>query len=301
MCCKRRRSRWPWHLTLAYGLNGLRRTAESEPTAVEAERHALEEQIRRALPDELRFAQAELCRFEDMTAFVPWDGEAPATERTKRGPRGSGAAPLEKLLELGKKPLLGGEGTSSSPRVGPVIPPKELMSVMQWVLIQSRDMPPGTLQWWANPMREPSSRSDTELKELQRHVENGWSFPRDTLQLSPLSVTLFLLKCLEVLPTPLLPAILVQDAAGDAKKISSTLRSLPELSRVVLLTVLAFFSQLALRHGGWPIDFTPRLASSLMQAEPAPEPAVQLILALSDEVKAEKRFPPLETFKRHGT
>eukprot|EP00913_Durusdinium_trenchii_P029407 g27567.t1 len=68
-------------------------------------------------------------------------------------------APLEKLLELGKKPLLGGEGTSSSPRVGPVIPPKELMSVMQWVLIQSRDMPPGTLQWWANPMREPSSRS----------------------------------------------------------------------------------------------------------------------------------------------
>eukprot|EP00913_Durusdinium_trenchii_P026264 g24643.t1 len=114
------------------------------------------------------------------------------------------------------------------------------------------------------------TRSDTELKELQRHVENGWSFPRDTLQLSPLSVTLFLLKCLEVLPTPLLPAILVQDAAGDAKKISSTLRSLPELSRVVLLT-------------------------------PAPEPAVQLILALSDEVKAEKRFPPLETFKRHGT
>ncbi|CAK9024749.1 40S ribosomal protein S11 [Durusdinium trenchii] len=134
--------KWPWHLTLAYGLNGLRRTAESEPTAVEAERHALEEQIRRALPDELRFAQAELCRFEDMTAFVPWDGEAPATERTKRGPRGSGAAadgddrcgrcrmgtvsnfdlgkraeaPLEKLLELGKKPLLGGEAHGAARR-----------------------------------------------------------------------------------------------------------------------------------------------------------------------------------------
>eukprot|EP00913_Durusdinium_trenchii_P029408 g27567.t2 len=185
--------KWPWHLTLAYGLNGLRRTAESEPTAVEAERHALEEQIRRALPDELRFAQALLARacraghrrrsaqkgvrgarVQRLTATIAAGGAVECPHRCPPALSGEDGgmgtvsnfdlgkraeAPLEKLLELGKKPLLGGEGTSSSPRVGPVIPPKELMSVMQWVLIQSRDMPPGTLQWWANPMREPSSRS----------------------------------------------------------------------------------------------------------------------------------------------
>eukprot|EP00435_Cladocopium_sp_Y103_P009640 s613_g2.t1 len=173
-------------------------------------------------------------------------------------------APLEELLKLGRKPLLGEDRDSVAGQAGPLLPPKEMMSVMQWVLIQSRDMAPGSLVWWFDPMKEHSSRTDTELRELQRYVEHGWTFPRDTMQLSPLSGTLFLLKCLEVLPEPLLPSILVKDAAGDAKKVSSTLRSLPELPRVVLLTVLAFFTQLALRHGG-RMDFTARFVSSLMQ------------------------------------
>jgi len=207
-------------------------------------------------------------------------------------------APLEELLKLGRKPLLG-EDSRVAGQAGPLLPPKEMMSVMQWVLIQSRDMAPGSLVWWFDPLKEHSSRTDTELRELQRYVEHGWTFPRDTMQLSPLSGTLFLLKCLEVLPEPLLPSILVKDAAGDAKKVSSTLRSLPELPRVVLLTVLAFFTQLALRHGG-RMDFTARFVSSLMQAEPAPESAVQLISTLAEEVKAERRFPPLETVRRYS-
>jgi len=207
-------------------------------------------------------------------------------------------APLEALLKLGRKPLLSEDATSID-RAGPLLPPKEMMSVMQWVLIHSRDMAPGSLVWWSDPLKEHPSRTEAELKELQRHVEHGLTLPRDTTQLSPLSGALFILKCLEVLPEPLLPAILVKDAAGDAKKISSTLRSLPELQRVVLLTVLAFFTQLAVRHGGH-MDFTARFVSSLMQAEPAPQPAVQLIGALAEEVKAERSFPPLDTIRRYS-
>ena len=207
-------------------------------------------------------------------------------------------ARLEALLKLGRKPLLSEDATSID-RAGPLLPPKEMMSVMQWVLIHSRDMAPGSLVWWSDPLKEHPSRTEAELKELQRHVEHGLTLPRDTTQLSPLSGALFILKCLEVLPEPLLPAILVKDAAGDAKKISSTLRSLPELQRVVLLTVLAFFTQLAVRHGGH-MDFTARFVSSLMQAEPAPQPAVQLIGALAEEVKAERSFPPLDTIRRYS-
>ncbi|CAJ1435699.1 unnamed protein product [Effrenium voratum] len=180
------------------------------------------------------------------------------------------------------------------------LPPKEVMSVMQWVLIQSRDMAPGALDWWTDPLSESMARSESELRELQRYVEYGWAFPRDALQLSPRSATLFLLRWLSVLPEPLLPALLVQDAHKTSSKRRRLLRNLPEMPRMVLLTVLAFFAQLSGRHGG-RADFQARLVSAVTQQAPAPESASKLIAVLSEEVKAERRFPPLETIQAYAS
>ncbi|OLP84916.1 hypothetical protein AK812_SmicGene34148 [Symbiodinium microadriaticum] len=73
------------------------------------------------------------------------------------------------------------------------------------------------------------------------------------------------------------------------------LRELKELPRVVLLTVLCFFGQISSRHGSFFSDFPARLACALTQQAPAPEVALWLIHVLTEEVKAERRFPPLQT------
>lgn len=68
-----------WHFTLAYGSPDDVMAEDQEK--LEKERASLETEILEACRNSpggcLRFDQARLCRFEDMTAFVPWDGRAP--------------------------------------------------------------------------------------------------------------------------------------------------------------------------------------------------------------------------------
>lgn len=63
----------PWHFTLAYCTDPVQRRAAT-PDAIERDRVALEAAVKKAVPGVLPLDQAKLCRFEDMTAFVPWDG-----------------------------------------------------------------------------------------------------------------------------------------------------------------------------------------------------------------------------------
>ncbi|CAE7516312.1 unnamed protein product, partial [Symbiodinium sp. CCMP2456] len=185
----------------------------------------------------------------------------------------------------------------------PLLPPKEVMSVMQWVLIQSRDMKPGTLEWWTDPLSDNHARMESELRELQRYVEHGWCFPRDNFQLPCRSAAPFLLRWLGVLPEPIVPPQAIQAIQGlnaeltdeRRSKRGRLLRELKELPRVVLLTVLCFFGQISSRHGSFFSDFPARLACALTQQAPAPEMALWLIHVLTEEVKAERRFPPLQT------
>jgi len=66
-----------WHFTLAYGSPD--ELKAFDPHMVETERLSLEvallEACRNASDGCVSFDQAYLCRFEDMTAFVPWDGK----------------------------------------------------------------------------------------------------------------------------------------------------------------------------------------------------------------------------------
>ena len=63
----------PWHMTLAYCPQP-DLLASLDASAMESQRLAVEEELKKAFPDEIPFGRAEVCRFADMTAFVPWDG-----------------------------------------------------------------------------------------------------------------------------------------------------------------------------------------------------------------------------------
>eukprot|EP00927_Polykrikos_kofoidii_P022497 TRINITY_DN20972_c0_g1_i1.p1 TRINITY_DN20972_c0_g1~~TRINITY_DN20972_c0_g1_i1.p1 ORF type:complete len:294 (+),score=23.53 TRINITY_DN20972_c0_g1_i1:27-908(+) len=64
---------WCWHFTLGYWINPDKLRA-ADAIAVEVDRLAIEEAVRLALPGNVPLEAARLCRFEDMTSFVPWDG-----------------------------------------------------------------------------------------------------------------------------------------------------------------------------------------------------------------------------------
>merc|ERR1712187_829436 len=66
----------PWHFTLAYCRNKDEFEA-ADKAQVEVESAAIEAAIFAARPpggEPFPMGPARLCRFEDMTAFVPWDG-----------------------------------------------------------------------------------------------------------------------------------------------------------------------------------------------------------------------------------
>mmetsp|Transcript_65471 Transcript_65471/g.170406 ORF Transcript_65471/g.170406 Transcript_65471/m.170406 type:complete len:225 (+) Transcript_65471:107-781(+) len=63
----------PWHFTLGYCVS--RESYDKvDPCALDAERLAVEFAVRQAFPGVVQLGPALLCRFPDMTSFVPWDG-----------------------------------------------------------------------------------------------------------------------------------------------------------------------------------------------------------------------------------
>jgi endonuclease/exonuclease/phosphatase family metal-dependent hydrolase len=68
--------------------------------------------------------------------------------------------PLPALHALGSRPIIQDAGplevTPDSSSLH--LPPKEVMCVMQWVLMQSRDEAPGSLQWWPDPLLDGARR-----------------------------------------------------------------------------------------------------------------------------------------------
>lgn len=63
----------PWHFTLGYCVSS-EAYDKVEPSALDAERTAVELAVKRAFPGVIDVGPALLCRFPDMTSFVPWDG-----------------------------------------------------------------------------------------------------------------------------------------------------------------------------------------------------------------------------------
>eukprot|EP00930_Biecheleria_cincta_P084413 TRINITY_DN73891_c0_g1_i1.p1 TRINITY_DN73891_c0_g1~~TRINITY_DN73891_c0_g1_i1.p1 ORF type:complete len:956 (+),score=159.45 TRINITY_DN73891_c0_g1_i1:71-2938(+) len=204
-------------------------------------------------------------------------------------------APLHALAELGRRPLLGSGEVEAPAMPLPArlskLPPKEALSVMQWVLLQSRDMAPGSLEWWPDPLSESLSRTRRELRELQRYVEHGWPLPKDGPQLDIRSAILFLLKWLSVLPEPLLPGSMRGGRELDDP--NEILSSMDELSHAVLLTVVAFFAQLQDRHGQIH-ELVARLAGCFTQKVPASQGVMDLITQLVTHMHHETSFPPHE-------
>eukprot|EP00929_Paragymnodinium_shiwhaense_P027590 TRINITY_DN16168_c0_g5_i1.p1 TRINITY_DN16168_c0_g5~~TRINITY_DN16168_c0_g5_i1.p1 ORF type:complete len:240 (-),score=49.30 TRINITY_DN16168_c0_g5_i1:19-738(-) len=71
-------SNW-WHITLAYCVLPAE-VAAAEPDQLKAEQRSFEEELLKLLApvqQRLPLAAARLCRFEDMLAFIPWDGKSP--------------------------------------------------------------------------------------------------------------------------------------------------------------------------------------------------------------------------------
>merc|ERR1712224_864861 len=63
----------PWHFTLGYCVS--KEFFDSiDPAVLEAERCAVEAAVKSAFPGVIETGPARLCRFEDMTKFIPWDG-----------------------------------------------------------------------------------------------------------------------------------------------------------------------------------------------------------------------------------
>eukprot|EP00929_Paragymnodinium_shiwhaense_P027505 TRINITY_DN16135_c0_g2_i1.p1 TRINITY_DN16135_c0_g2~~TRINITY_DN16135_c0_g2_i1.p1 ORF type:complete len:1070 (-),score=172.50 TRINITY_DN16135_c0_g2_i1:191-3400(-) len=234
-------------------------------------------------------------------------------------------APLLSLMQLGHRPVLAGFGeresypsTPSNQDYTSIMPPKEVVSAMQWLLILSRDAPPRMFDWWPDPLLHASSRGLQELSELQRYIENGWPLPMNDSCVPPRAASLFLLIWMDLLPEPILQTSEILlfatfvEAGIEGKKgkkqptrrltrsgqtpsaagVEAVLKSMGMMPRSVLICVVELFAQLAHRHGERG-DMLRRLASSLTHQLP-PEPVVEQLLRLMlSSVKPSGAWPPL--------
>lgn len=224
--------------------------------------------------------------------------------------------PLDTLAGLGDRPLLAdsltvrsdtcpssfGDGFPAvaagsvafpSPANTPLLPPKEAMAVMQWLLQRSRDAAPGSLEWWPDPLHNSVQKSRDELAEVQRCLEHGQPLPLESTRMPARSATLFLLRWLQLLPIPILtrPCLeMVGDGGADA--CTEALQELLELQRNVVLCVACLFAQLSRRHGE-NVEIAKRLTECLTQQAPPPPAGERLLTALLLEFERSE-FPPLK-------
>lgn len=198
-------------------------------------------------------------------------------------------APLEMLAQKGSRPILQvkdeQEDRASSNNM---LPPCEIMAVMQWVLQQSREAHPRELDWWPDPLSDGVCRGREEFCEVQRYLEQGWSLPTGNPRLPPRSAALFLLRWLSLLPEPILSAEALQ---AESLQVHELLQAMPALPRGVLFCVAALFAQLAVRHGPKG-DVASRLATCLTQQARPSAAAEQLLRGLMAELSADSTFPP---------
>lgn len=176
--------------------------------------------------------------------------------------------PLPELAALGSQPLLmslGGRAKrqpADGQRSGQPMPPKELMAVMQWMLQQSRDAPPGRLQWWPDPLQDCAKRGEDAVAEFLEYVENGWPLPTHSRTLVVRSAALFLLRWLSLLPEPLLAKNVVQQFGANNE--TDVLSAMAPLPRGVFICIVALFAHLTSRHGSHN-RIMPLLASCMTQ------------------------------------
>jgi len=205
--------------------------------------------------------------------------------------------PLASLQALGSQPLLGdmapawGPTPSLSAAKGVCLPPKEVMAIMQWVVMQSRDEAPGSLRWWPDPLLDGTCRGQDELNELLRYAENCWPIPRSNPQLPVWSAAVFILRWLSLLPEPVLTSSTVEEFARTGEALEAV-RSMPSLTRCVVLCITSLFAQLSQRHSDACSDVPHRLASSLTHQVPAKASAEQLISALLVIFREDSAWPP---------
>ena len=64
----------PWHMIVAYCTDH-EAFSKLAPDKLEAYRAKIEEAAKAAFPGSVPMEEARLCRYEDMTAFPPWDGK----------------------------------------------------------------------------------------------------------------------------------------------------------------------------------------------------------------------------------
>jgi len=218
--------------------------------------------------------------------------------------QGGGSASSSAPVAAASSPMTSA-GLREDPGPGLALPPKELMAVMQWVLQQSRDAAPGSLEWWPDPLLDCARRGKEEISEMHRYlyVKRGWPLPRDNPQLPPRSAALFLLDWLDHRPEPIVPLPCAEQMGQRTQgaAASEVLRALPPSSRSVLICIAALFAQLAGRHGQAG-DVVARLARGLTQVQQArsPAPVEQLVGDLMEEFGPESAFPPWEVLRSAG-
>jgi len=218
-------------------------------------------------------------------------------------------APLALLTGLGRLPLLAdkaratdGFGVPFEPQQlrgadgGPLLPPKETVATMMWLLQRSRETLPGALVWWSDPFQADAKR-DRDVQELARHLERGQPLPADLA--APRSATLLLLRWLSMLPAPVLsPGCADAFAASGPPArgaVAAAAKQLLPMHASVLLCVASLWAQLTKRHGD-PLDRAgamDQLARSLTHQDPPSAASVALVEALLAELAA-CSFPPLQ-------
>jgi hypothetical protein len=213
--------------------------------------------------------------------------------------------PLSTLAALGSRPIIS-DPNSPLDNAAPLPcgeavgghAPKEVMAVMQWVLRQSRDEAPGSLNWWPDPLANDARRGQDELLELQRRVEQNMplptyvrSSPRTSPQMPARSAAVFLMRWLTVLPEPVIPASVLDQFEKDSD-FNAVLKSIPTLPKNVIVCITSLFAQLTQRHGGAGGDLSQRLAACFTQQAKPSAMAEQLLTALLNEFRSDDTWPP---------
>lgn len=190
--------------------------------------------------------------------------------------------------------------TRSSAAVDPSqpLPPKEVMSVMRWLLMVSQLSAPGTMEWWPDAPLSDASSCDSEVLEIQRCVEWGLPLPfpfRVTQKLPVRAAVFFLVRWLGALPEPVLPPAALDTDEDEDLDIDTVLRGVHPLPRSVLLCIAGLITQVAMVHGERP-GAVQCFAGAFTQQTPASARANRWLNLVIADLRSDS-WPPLATMR----
>mmetsp|Transcript_63132 Transcript_63132/g.133267 ORF Transcript_63132/g.133267 Transcript_63132/m.133267 type:complete len:996 (-) Transcript_63132:189-3176(-) len=143
-----------------------------------------------------------------------------------------------------------------------MLPPKEVLNVLTWIIDQSNQARVGSFKWWPDPLTDSKTRES--FNKVLVKVENGAVLdfsPEDVNEGVCVGGTQMILTWLQLLPDPVIGQHTLSLSAMD---IPTAVRTMMGLSRGVLICLCAMLVVVMDRHGTCT-DATRRCAACLTQ------------------------------------